>query len=170
MLQAIGIRNSMMYFTFVGLFVLLPGCGNTSGTPQSLSLNSLDYECDSGTVASCNASAQSRTMRLGLILAPSQSCEQMITNLVGGDSSQTFEYSGSSQSLFNGTVAYGRIENFVDNNGDPATEVDDGNYTACGFIDINQNSLMDSGEPFLDSEYDIRLDLERNLTDWSSAP
>ena len=160
--------RGLAFFFFVNLFLI--GCGNTTGQPTKLTLNSLDFECTSDKAAQCVASSVARQMRLGLILGTTQDCEDIIDQLGQGDFFSVFDASSVVGTQLSGTTIFGRHTDFVNSSNEAITEIDDGDYKACGYIDVNQNGLMDSGEPFLDTTYDIRLDLERNLTDWKDAP
>ena len=104
-------------------------------------------------------------MRVGLVAGNTGvNCSEIIT-AVGSDFFAGFRASGETTSTFDGNDLSGTITSWVDGDNVATTTIDSGTYTICSYIDINQDGLLNSGEPVASEVTNISL-LDQLIDDW----
>lgn len=161
-------RLSILPWLALGLLSCSP---NQSAEP--FASYDLDFLCTPEQVAGCSSSTLSGEAFLGLSASSSANCALLLGPPWGmATAYENFAYSSRTEVLPDGLSGglWGRFQSYFDSSGQPARQIEAGFYRACGFLDLNNNGLFDTGEPFLDEAWNPGTDLLRKFTNWSPAP
>jgi hypothetical protein len=148
--------------------LLLQSCA-PKGTATPTTWHSLDFLCQDQ-VPDCK-NLFGRKAFLGFTTNTIANCSLILKSAGIATLYQSFNYSSQTDVLNDGADAvWGRFQSYFDSEGNPAPELESGFYRACGFIDVNSNGFLDSGEPFMEESWNPNSDLHRIFSDWSPAP
>jgi hypothetical protein len=156
-------RFKPLFYLLGSLFLF--GCGSSSSNSTGLALHSLDFQCDSSTFSQCSATYQNRSLLVGLISYAQRDCLTLFTQY--NYDFKLFPAHGETLTYYSLSHLNGRVETFTDSAGKPVTELKSGVYLVCAFVDFNGNRRLDSGEVYLEENYDIRTNFLRNFTNWA---
>lgn len=136
---------------FVSCEFVVPGLEGSSGE-SSFYVRTVEVSC-SDDLQIC--ADQTATDLAAKSFYTSDDCENI------SDSSPVIAL-GSSKLLCNSESCFSKIKDFV--NGDtPVNSLPTGNYSLVSFIDVNDNSLPDSDEPYL-CAHDVQISALKNNT------
>ena len=165
-------RSKILFKTILILisifFILInSGCLQTSGqeTHNDVSIGNLTINCSPTAATECDQSG--KTFYIGLTDQTDVNCENFLFGINNGEFTYAFLYSGTTVGVFTGTSVQGSIQQWVNTFNQPVTSIESKNYKVCGFMDVNNNGILNSGEPLGEGYFDPS-ETQHYITDWFS--
>ena len=153
--------KKLKVFVYVILAITLNGCfgggGDSSGTTL---LSDINIKCTDGQVNNCLiGSHQGRDILIGLIFDNEQTCLGYLETILNKNQfSQYFDVSASGITIDNNNTLGAVLPSpWVDYVGGPVVAVNANisQITVCGFIDLDNDGVISSGDAYYDSAYEI---------------
>lgn len=133
------------------LFILLStiplACTQGPPSDDAFNLPPLYISCNPGKTFGCQTTNIGKTFYVGLTTDTSVDCEMELFNVVLGQFHLYFDFNGKSTTTFSGEME-GAILQWYDMQKRKSYYMQNKNYKACAFIDLNDNGIIDPLEPF----------------------
>ncbi|MCH2535731.1 MAG: hypothetical protein MK008_14920, partial [Bdellovibrionales bacterium] len=122
-------------------------------------LPTLSVTCSSDEIDTCTSANSSRSALLALKTRfDGYSCKD-IYSLYPTNFNNYFEYNIRVQVFTNTEGLFGQSFDWLDQNQETiSVAAPDTEYTLCGFIDYNSDSMLSSGEPFYEKVFNFNFD------------
>lgn len=148
--------------------ITLSACGSSDGD-LSFVLPKLSVTCSSNDVNTCTSANNSRYVYFGLKSRyDGYTCKQ-VYSLYPTNYNNYFEYHISAQLFTNTNGLFGQSLDWKDQDSNLVSEAGpDIDYTLCGFIDFNSDSMLTSGEPFYSKDFNFNFD-PYAVDEWSKS-
>lgn len=145
-----------LFLTF--FLISLSACGSSDGN-LSFFLPKLSVTCSSDDVNTCTSANNSRFAYFGLKSRfDGYSCKQ-VYSLYPTNFNSYFEYNISVQIFTNTEGLFGQSLEWQDQNDNIVSVASpDQEYTLCGFIDFNNDSMLTTEEPFYSKDFNFNFD------------
>jgi hypothetical protein len=127
-------------------FFLICGCleGSGGGGANYDYIPDVQLECSSAQAAACGAAQF--TIYVGLIRDLSVDCESYLHQISANNFTAVFDASGEALGHGSGSEMVGYATRWVNFQGNGITDLEEGDYRICAFIDKNGNAIMDNDD------------------------
>jgi len=145
---------------------------NCSGDDSSLGaiqIPTANVECSSLAAGRCNAFSENKLLFVGITDDTTLNCSNQLSGIPEPQLHQQFLASSSSVTQFDTThfVLTTKLRNWVAPTQQAISVLEDKEYLFCGFIDSNNDTLLNAGEPILNQKH-LLSDLQHiNLENWN---
>lgn len=147
------------------LVMTLTACLQSATEKKSVSIPRLQLTCHPAQSDDCLPSKGTKSAYVGLT-SNSVNCREYLLKLPGDqDPAKFFDAFGQASLSVNGDFITGWVFNWYDSNLRPMTQLTDGLYTACAYIDLNRNGRADSSDLFGEGQVDTGRDYAQ-ITNW----
>lgn len=158
-------KTSVLFLFFSQILI---SC-SSGGDDLSLSLPVLSVTCKTSDVDSCTSSNSSRYAYIGL--KPRYdgfSCNE-IYSMYPSSYNNYFDYHIDIQLFTNSDGLFAQGSDWLDKNFQSATEASpDQEYTICGYIDFNNDSMLTTNEPVFTENFEFNFD-PYTVDEWTKS-